>query len=645
MHFAAMTSSWFAVALPMIVLMYLFKKQYDDTDISSHLLWQRVLKNMEANRPWQKLRHHILLYLQLLVAALIVLSLMQPYFWTSVQQAHHIMIIDQSASMSAYLMDENALQNEAETDSQVTAETRFARVQREVSEWLSQHAKGQPITIIGMGKQAEVLALRETDRQLLIERLENLQINYGRTAYDEALSLAASLAQNEEAIVHLYTDGQMNESIRQLAWSTWPNVYLIGQDEASNASIVQFGVRRDAGTSNTVTAVVTIKNWGSQSLYPNIILATDDGHLSEQQVELLPNEQKTIFIHDQPIASYYHLHMEVDDLLMADNKAFATLADEDSRQALLLTPGNMFLEKALQLGGVKILKSQTDPDGMMVMPQEDVDMIIVDRIDPEALASAQWQALLSATPVWYIGYHLAEHELAQPVPKYTISDHPIMNYIQMHDTHIAEVQVFADLGWGEAIVTADELPLIYAGHVNGWPRVVYTFDLHRSDLPLRAEFPVLVNNTAQWLASAQTHNLGTSIAGEVLELSLMTATRDALWQAVNDATFTLPVEQEHGAVSHLQVAPSEPGLYRLIEQNEQGHHIQERLLHVTMDPRESNLAQIASFATDESAIDEPQLQEDQSEHVVSQSLIPWLLMLLLVIVVTEWEVYRRGIAI
>ena len=49
-------SAVFALALPAILLMYLLKRRYPETEIASHLLWRRALREQEANRPWQRLR-------------------------------------------------------------------------------------------------------------------------------------------------------------------------------------------------------------------------------------------------------------------------------------------------------------------------------------------------------------------------------------------------------------------------------------------------------------------------------------------------------------------------------------------------------------------------------------------------------------
>src|SRR5690606_32584385 len=104
MQFGSMASLWFALSLPLIIALYLLKKKYQDTEVSSHLLWQRVLQPQEANRPWQKLKRNLLLLLQLVVAALLVLALMQPAWWSEGKQTEHlVMVIDRSASLQQHI--------------------------------------------------------------------------------------------------------------------------------------------------------------------------------------------------------------------------------------------------------------------------------------------------------------------------------------------------------------------------------------------------------------------------------------------------------------------------------------------------------------------------------------------------------------
>jgi hypothetical protein len=100
MQFASLSGLWFSLSIPFIALLYLLKRRYIDTEVSSHMLWRRILREQEANQPWQRLRRQLLLLLQLTAAALFVLALMQPLFrGQQTAKSHIFFVIDASASM------------------------------------------------------------------------------------------------------------------------------------------------------------------------------------------------------------------------------------------------------------------------------------------------------------------------------------------------------------------------------------------------------------------------------------------------------------------------------------------------------------------------------------------------------------------
>src|SRR2546423_14724202 len=91
-------------ALPLsglIVLMYILKLRRKDVVVSSTFLWRQVIRDVQANAPFQKLRKNLLLLLQLLAAALLVLALSRP-FWRGhgIGGRSVVIVVDTSASMA-----------------------------------------------------------------------------------------------------------------------------------------------------------------------------------------------------------------------------------------------------------------------------------------------------------------------------------------------------------------------------------------------------------------------------------------------------------------------------------------------------------------------------------------------------------------
>ena len=66
-----------SLAIP-IILLYMLKLRRKQIQVSSTLLWVQLLRDQQANAPWQKLRRNLLLILQLLILAALVVALARP---------------------------------------------------------------------------------------------------------------------------------------------------------------------------------------------------------------------------------------------------------------------------------------------------------------------------------------------------------------------------------------------------------------------------------------------------------------------------------------------------------------------------------------------------------------------------------------
>src|SRR5919106_1680335 len=65
--------------LPVVLAMYLLKLRRDQQVVPSTLLWQRLVTDVEANAPWQRLRRSLLLLLQLLLVLILAVLAAQPF--------------------------------------------------------------------------------------------------------------------------------------------------------------------------------------------------------------------------------------------------------------------------------------------------------------------------------------------------------------------------------------------------------------------------------------------------------------------------------------------------------------------------------------------------------------------------------------
>ena len=90
------------VTMPIIVAFYMLRLRRPERTVSSTFLWQQLVRDVEANAPWQRLRRSLLLLLQLLLAFLLVMVVARPVTERQASLAHDIvLVVDASASMSA----------------------------------------------------------------------------------------------------------------------------------------------------------------------------------------------------------------------------------------------------------------------------------------------------------------------------------------------------------------------------------------------------------------------------------------------------------------------------------------------------------------------------------------------------------------
>src|ERR1051326_6294561 len=93
---------WLLLLAPIIIFFYLLKLKRREILVSSIFLWSHLLKDVQANSPFQKLRRNLLLFLQLLAVLLLVLGLSRPLLRVRALGGRStILILDGSASMKS----------------------------------------------------------------------------------------------------------------------------------------------------------------------------------------------------------------------------------------------------------------------------------------------------------------------------------------------------------------------------------------------------------------------------------------------------------------------------------------------------------------------------------------------------------------
>lgn len=652
---------WFGLTLPAIVLMYLFKRKYIDTVVPSHLLWNRVLRNIEANRPWQKLQNRLLLWLQLLVAALLVFALMEPFVWTSGSSSGHtVIIVDTSASMSA-------AGNVGRANSKDRVISRLDQVKEQLKANIEAAGPETEFTLVRLGSEPDVLLSRERNRGLLKQTVDGLVPDYGKAAYRETLSLAEALTRDDpEASVLVYTDNRWTEHTDDISFSSVPvQIVSVGEGTEANASIEQFGVK-PGSNQDKAAGIATVRNYREISYSANLKLYGDGKLLASKQISVQSGKSVQVPFEELAGAEVYRLQLSPEDDYAPDNEAFAFLERGSQPDILLLSPGNMFLEKALQLSGARVTRMNTASGGgkeseQPALPEDKTDMIVIDGAAPDYLKAEPWAEQRRETPLWTWGGKGKKVTLTNGEVK--TANHPVTRYLSFTTPMAGELLDVETPSWGSPIFEIGGQTAAYAGTEAGQRRLSFLFALEDSDLPLRPEFPILVGNAVKWLQAGQAAGLGRVTAGAEVDIPVPTEAEEAFWNpadgyASRSGAGKITAERNAGSVLSRQTAPGIPGLWRFEMKGADGESLTSYNLEVAADPAESGIpgaktlpiggsgqnssSPAASTGGDTREIAEKAKSPGASPLQSQHSLVSLVVLLALLVILAEWGVYQRG---
>ena len=469
-----------ALALP-IILFYMLKLRRREVVVSSTMLWRQVLRDREANTPWQRLRRNLLLLLQLLVLALLVLALAQPYREVAAAvQGNVVLLLDASASMRAADV----------------SPTRFAAAQDVARGLIDGLGADEVMTIIAAGPSPRVLASTTGDKTALRRALTAAQPTNGQADWQAALTLAAASAQAApRSTVVIVSDGGLPPHLPGLPV---PVTYVPVGRGSDNRAILALAVRDGAQGPQVF---VRVANFDDEEATALVELDVDGQLFDARRLALPARGEQGVTITGLPLdAGQVMVRLSSEDALAVDDVAWAIRARSQSARVLLYSPGNVFLERALGLlPNVEVWKepSNLSTSQPSTSPTFQPSMTVLDGLLPESLPPGNLLVLNPprSTELFTVGEVFTATQVTR-----VESEDPLLRYVGLRDVHVARARFVTPPGWMRVLVQAEGGPLLLAGEREGRRVAVLTFDLHASDLPLKIAFPILMSNLVSWLA-------------------------------------------------------------------------------------------------------------------------------------------------
>lgn len=478
----------FCVLIPIIILLYILKQRAKDQTFSSILLWQEIYKNLEARTPFEKLKHNILMYLQILLLLLLLFALMAPVIKNGGRSTENvILVVDTSASMQ-YEYEKNV--------------SRLEQSKHLALQQADDMSDGSFVTLVTCASQANVV-YQGTDKATLKKRIRQIEETMDAGTLDNAAGLVQSLSKTMENVQVIgYTDSafDLDEWKKGNEKATWIVESVYSKGDNCSMDYVNYTLQE-----NEIEALCKVSNDGDKDVTQDVSLYAGDRLLTVLEVTIPAGEEKTVYFDKQTLDSDQSCELRAElsesDSLTADNTQSVICNASGEKKVLLLSEGNVFLEKALSLNdSVTVYKSEDV--SVLKQDSEPYDLYVFDGITLPDDFSLEEIPQNAGVLFFHMNEHdalddymKAEEPISDAVLSFQKSD--VTEYVEDVAFGVTTANIYELPEWAVPVLQTTEGKTVgYYGRTDGRMAGVIGFDIHDTDLALKTEFPIFMSQLA-----------------------------------------------------------------------------------------------------------------------------------------------------
>ena len=499
---------WLALAVPILAL-YIVKVRLRRVHVSTNLFWRQIYEEKPPRAFWQHLWHLLSLLLQLLLLLLLVLAVADPSFpWRRDRARRIVLVLDCSASMQA-----NDIQP-----------TRFAAAVDAAHTYVDGLRSADEMAIVLAGERPEVVIGMNSHVPTLRRTLSDLVPQDVSGKLEPAVELARRLGGDSSGSqIVVLTDGCADEVVATRLLgdngaASRPKAdveYRIFGSNTANIGVTQFQVRRSHADPLGYELLIQVQNASDVRLRCRLELELNELPVDILPLTLEPNEvwsrsiEKTSLAggrlsgrltditstdevsEDESIADATSLNG-----LSMDDTAWAVLPDREVQKVLLVTPGNLFLQKVFEanpLVDIKVVQNLPDAwpsDTLVVLHQLVPETIPVGNVlivDPN-----------KSTDLWTRGKLLVD-----PIVTDLDMKSWLMTHVDLDNVQISQARQLKATGPRHVLAGTVSGDLVYAELMRDNGRcLLLATDLDESDLAFRTVFPIMISNALGWFRGA-----------------------------------------------------------------------------------------------------------------------------------------------
>lgn len=452
---------------------------------------------------------------------------------------------------------------------------------------------GRPVTLITTGNTPKAIIQQETNTKNIEKAIQELQVTYETAQMNKALDVAQAFVGNTPTSIYVFTDS-LDKKQLPMEKDTVKWIVKGSAKNLTNIAITRFAATTDG---KSAMALVQLQNDIDQEQHVTLSIENAEGkELISESVALPPNEAVTKTFKDLSLEDTMTAKIDAKDDYAVDNSQTVLLQTATSK-IVVDQSMHQLIQKGLQTinSSVKIVPSSQMADNL------------------DATVVTNQKALLEKMDKPIVLFGRDDVEKVEVTGKVGTSSDSLFAFSELKDIYVNAI--YPGFDNYKTIASVGDQPFIQRSPKGD---IIVLADIADTDWPLHPSFPLFLWSAEQEL-SESIGSLGIFTPNEQRAVAL--AQGD--WSIYSQADEFLS-----SITNGLLTAPMKPGIYTARSNDEEKRFI------VQLQAQERMIENGTSYTLGE-------LQDNGKEEISKASFVPWLILMILVLLVLEWEVQRR----
>ncbi|MFJ7913250.1 MULTISPECIES: BatA and WFA domain-containing protein [unclassified Lysinibacillus] len=452
---------------------------------------------------------------------------------------------------------------------------------------------GRPVTLITTGNTPKAILQQETKIKDIEKAIQELQVTYETAQMNKALDVAQAFVGNTPTSIYVFTDS-LDKKQLPMEKDTVKWIVKGSAKDLTNIAMTRFAATTDG---QSAMALVQLQNDTDQE--QNVTLSIDNvkgKKIVAESVVLPPNEAITKTFKDLPLEDTMTAKIDAKDDYAVDNSQHVLLQTATSKVVV-----DQSMHQLIQKG------LQTINSSVKIVPSSQV----ADNLDATVVTNQT--ALLEKMDKPIVLFGRDDVEKVEATGEISTTSDALFAFSELKDIYVSTV--YPGFDNYKTIASVGDQPFIQRSPEGD---IVVLADIADTDWPLHPSFPLFLWSAEQEL-SASIGSLGIFTPNEQRAVALT----QGEW-----SVYSQEDEFLSSITNGLLTAPMKPGIYTARSNDEEKRFI------VQLQAQERVIEKGTSYTLGE-------LPDNGKEEISKTSFVPWLILIILVLFVLEWEVQRR----